>query len=82
MPRNAYGSGFSIVEFDLDDAGKPTNENILVSWPEGVFEKSSLKALSKWEYTPRLEGQTDEDRQNIVTTISYRLTDGSGNLIY
>ncbi len=82
MPRNAFVSGFTIVEFDLDDTGKPVDENILVSWPEGIYEKSSIKSLKQWEYTPRTDDQSDEDRQNIVATITYRLTDERGNLLY
>lgn len=82
MPSRAWVSGFSIVEFDLDDSGKPINEEILVSWPEGLYEKSSIKSLKKWEYTPRIEGESTSDRQDIVTTITYRLTDSSGNILY
>ena len=82
MPSNAWVSGFTIVEFDIDDAGKPINEEILVSWPKGLYEKSSVKSLKKWEYTLRTKEETDSDRQDIVTTITYRLTDSSGNILY
>lgn len=82
MPSNAYVSGFSIVQFDLDDAGKPINPEILVSWPEEIYEKSSLKSLAKWEYTARTPEETDSDRQELVTTIRYILTDYSGNILY
>lgn len=82
MPRNAYVSGFTIVEFDLDDAGKPINENILVSWPKDLYEESSLESLKQWQYTPRTSEQSDNDRKNIVTTIRYNLTDSSGNIVY
>lgn len=82
MPGDAYVSGFSIVQFDLDDAGKPINPDILVSWPKDVFEKSSLRALKKWEYTSRVAEETDEDRQDLVTTIRYILTDEFDNIIY
>jgi len=82
MPREAYVSGFSIVQFDIDDAGSPINTEILVSWPKGVYEKSSLKSMEKWEYTPRTAEENDGDRQGMVTTIRYILTDYSGNIIY
>lgn len=82
MPSNAYVSGFSIVQFDLDDAGKPTNSEILVSWPKEIYEKASLKSLSGWEYTARTADETDSDRQELVTTIRYKLTDRNGNLLY
>jgi len=82
MPRKAWVSGFTIVQFNLDDAGKPIEEKILVSWPEGLYEKSSLASLKKWEYTPRTSEESDADRQDIVQTISYRLTNQSGDIIY
>lgn len=82
MPGNAYVSGFSIVQFDLDDAGSPINTEILVSWPKGLYEKSSLKSMKGWEYTERTEKETDADRQELITTIRYMLTDRSGDIIY
>ena len=82
MPGKAYVSGFSIIQFDVDDAGKTTNPEILVSWPKDLYERSSLKALAKWEYTPRTEGEIDSDREDLVTTIRYILRDGRGDIIY
>lgn len=82
MPRNAYVSGFSIVQFDVDDAGSPINPEVLVSWPKDLYEKSSLKALSRWEYTARTADETDADRQDLVTTIRYMLRDSSGDILY
>lgn len=82
MPRNAYSSGYSIVEFDLDDAGKIINPEVLTSWPRDVFEKSTLKAIEKWQYTPKTEGETEVERQDLIVTLRYTLTDSSGNVIY
>lgn len=82
MPRDAYVSGFTIIEFDLDDAGKPINEEILVSWPIDLYEKSSLKSLKQWQYTTRTAEETDEDRQGIISTLRYILTDSSGDIIF
>lgn len=82
MPSKAYVSGFSIVQFDVNDAGKPVNPEILVSWPKDLYEKSSLRSLTKWEYTARTADETDADREDLVTTIRYILTDYSGDIIY
>jgi len=81
MPRNAWQSGFAIVEFDLDDAGGTTNQKILESWPKEVWDKSALKSVTKWEYAPRTAEEVDSDRTEIVATIWYRLTDQYGDLI-
>ncbi|MDB2438212.1 hypothetical protein N9W89_05810 [Hellea sp.] len=82
MPRKAYVSGFSIVQFDVDDGGSPINTEILVSWPKDLYEQSSLKSMEGWEYTPRTAEETDGDRQGLVTTIRYMLRDNSGNILY
>lgn len=82
MPRDAYVSGYSIVEFDLDDEGKIINPEILISWPKDIYEEASLESLEEWEYTPRVEGETQADREDLITTIRYRLSDSSGNILY
>jgi len=75
MPRNAWQSGFAIVEFDLTDNGGTKNSKILEAWPQDIWDKSALKAVSKWEYAPRTPEETDGDRTELVVTIWYRLTD-------
>lgn len=81
MPRNARQSGFSLMEFDLDDDGNVINPRLLESWPEEVWDKSSMEALEDWKYTPRVEGETDEDRKDIFVKLTYRLSDRFGNPI-
>ena len=81
MPSKAYRSGFSIVEFDLNDDGGTKDIRVLESWPPDIFEKSSKRAVSKWVYNTRSDGETDSDRKDIITTITYRLSDGNGNVI-
>lgn len=75
-------SGYTIVEFDLSDEGGVINPEILVSWPEGFYEKSSLKALEEWKYSEKVEGETPSDRQDLIVTLRYVLSDRSGNPIY
>jgi len=79
MPSNAYSSGFSIVEFDLNDDGSVLNPRILESWPAEIFDKSSLKAVEKWKFSPRTTEETDGDRKDIITTIGYKLTNQFGD---
>lgn len=81
MPARAFQSGFSIVEFDLKDDGSTDNIRVLESWPPDIFEKSSEKSIKKWQYTARQEGETDEDRKDIITTVRYVLTDRNGDII-
>lgn len=85
FPSEALGqsvSGYTIVQFDLNDEGEVINPEIIVSWPPEVYEKSSLRSLAKWEYSARRPDETDKDRKNIVTTIQYRIEDRSGEPVY
>lgn len=75
-------SGFSIVEFDLDDAGGVINPEILVSWPEKLYDKSSLKSLKGWQYTARTQEETDGDRRDLIVTIRYNINDANGDLVF
>lgn len=75
MPSKASTSGFSIVRFDLDDTGKVINPEILQSWPEKMYDKSSMRSLKKWKYETKEDGKDGAQRTGIVTTIKYILTD-------
>lgn len=81
MPRTAWQSGFSIVEFDLNDDGTVKSPRLLESWPEKIWDKASLRSVSQWEYTPRTANETDSDRTDIVATVRYYLTDEKGKII-
>ncbi len=74
MPRKATTSGFSFMKFDVDDAGKPINIEVLHSWPKNMYDKSSRNAIKKWKYTPRTPKETDEQRQGIRTVMRYILS--------
>ncbi len=79
MPLDAQTSGFSIVRFDLDDAGYVINPKILQSWPKNIYDKSSLNSLKKWKYETKENGKEGAQRANIVTTIKYILSDYMSN---
>ncbi|MEP3655020.1 MAG: energy transducer TonB [Litorimonas sp.] len=75
-------SGYTIVQFDLDDAGNTINQKKIVSWPPDLYEEAALKSLEKWKYSPRVDGETDEDRKNLISTIRFKITDNFGNPVY
>lgn len=75
-------SGYSIVQFDLSDSGDVINPEIIISWPPDVYEKSSLRSLEGWKYSPRQPQETDEDRQKLITTIRYNINDRFGRPVY
>ena len=81
MPRFAQQSGYVVFNFDLDDTGTPTNISTITAWPD-YYEEPAQKALEQWRYTEKAPGESDADRSDLVTTISFRLTDERGKMIW
>ena len=81
MPRIAQQSGFVVVELDLDDSGKPINVKTITAWPT-YFEKPALEAVESWKYSPRSPDEADSDRQGLITTVNFRLSDRNGRMIW
>jgi len=55
MPKAAIKNrtqGYVKMEFDISDDGKPIRINIIESYPNSLFNKVSVTALSKWAYKP------------------------------
>jgi len=44
--------GWAQFTFDLDKKGIPRNIQLIESIPAGVFDKDSLRAIEKWQFTP------------------------------
>lgn len=80
MPGSARTSGHVYVKFDVDNEGAPENISV-VSSSHKLFEKSAMRSVERWEYSKREEGVDPENRKDITTKISFRLSDRSGNII-
>ncbi|WP_176736702.1 energy transducer TonB [Oligoflexus tunisiensis] len=70
--------GFITVNYDIDEAGVPTNFKIIDEDPEGALEKSALRALRRWRYAPL--AKEPNSARNTTTTLTYRLV-GSRNFM-
>ena len=81
MPRYAAQSGYVVFEYDLTDDGTPTGIKVITAWPS-YYEEPALKAVEKYEYSPRTTAETDADRTNIVSTVRFMLTDEHGDMIW
>ena len=54
-PRNAIRlgrEGYVMIEFDVDTDGSVLDPYVLESEPTGVFERSAIKAVRKWLFSP------------------------------
>jgi len=69
-------SGYAIVRMDVSDAGVPENVRILNSWPEDIYDKSSLKAARKLEFASKTGDEPEGYRKNVMVPYSYFLRSG------
>ena len=54
-PRNALRmgrEGYVLIEFDVDTDGSVLDPYVIESEPTGVFERSAIKAVRKWLFSP------------------------------
>ena len=80
MPGIARRSGHVVLKYSVTDEGKPVDLEV-VSSTERLFEKAALKSISKWIYSRKTDNEPENARQGIITTITFKLSDESGNHI-
>ncbi len=80
MPVSAKNSGHVYIQYDLDPQGNPINL-VQVSSTAKLFEKPAIESVKKWTYSKAESDADPESRKNLVTKISFRLTDENGNVI-
>lgn len=64
--------GWVNIEYTINIDGSVSNAVVLAAEPEGVFERSALKAVARWKYKPQLLGGKPTARR-VVQTIEFRL---------
>lgn len=80
MPPEATRSGHCRVRFDITPDGFVQNLRRL-SCTDPVLEGASLFTTGLWFYHPAWSGGQRVTRQNVVSKISFQLTDEHGNII-
>ncbi|MGF1718928.1 energy transducer TonB [Vibrio kyushuensis] len=46
--------GFVIMQFTIDETGRPIDIHILEANPRRMFEREAIRALKKWKYQPKV----------------------------
>lgn len=79
----ALGNGYSghcMLEYDTGVTGKI--QNIRVGYcTRDIFRQSSIEALSKWRYNPKIVDGKAVVRKNIETKIRYEMRDERGKIL-
>jgi protein TonB len=72
-PANGRGDGWVLVQFDVSAAGTVVNARVLAAEPEGVFEKSALRAIERWRYRPAVIDGRAAPRRGLRVKLSFVL---------
>tara|TARA_B000000475_G_C15630104_1_gene297020 strand:- start:113 stop:508 length:396 start_codon:yes stop_codon:yes gene_type:complete len=76
FPRKALRlgrEGYVVVEFDIDTDGEVLDPYVVEATPQGVFERSAIKAVRKWVYEPpTYEGQSVK-ANNVQVRLNFNL---------
>ena len=67
--------GYVVLLFDITAAGAVTNIRVVAADPEGVFDRSAIRALAKWKYKAPTEDGVPYGQQNMMTRMTYELED-------
>lgn len=67
--------GWSLMEFTVNGIGNVVEESIVVidGEPENIFDRSSIKAVARFKYQPRVIGGQGVDVPNVRTVIRYEI---------
>ncbi len=61
------------LEFTIAIDGSVTDIRVVLSEPEGVFDRAAKKALSKWRYAPQLVNAVPSARTGVRVRIFFKL---------
>lgn len=65
--------GYVIVQFDVNETGSVINPDVLVSVPEGVFDRAALRAIERWRYQPKVENGKAMKMYGLQTKFNFNL---------
>ena len=76
FPRKALRlgrEGYVVVEFDVDTDGAVLDPYVVEATPQGVFERSAIKAVRKWVYIPPSFNGQSVKANNVQVRLNFNL---------
>ncbi|CAA0079736.1 Uncharacterised protein [BD1-7 clade bacterium] len=77
-PRRAQSrgiEGYCVVEYTVTKTGSTRDPVAIDCVPKGIFERTSVKAVSKFKYKPRVENGEPIEVQGVQNKFKYKLAD-------
>ena len=66
--------GNCLMQFDVTPDGTPTNI-VALDCTSSLFERSSIRAVERWRYEPRIENGNAVWRRGVQTSLDYQLAE-------
>lgn len=66
--------GYCLMQFDVTPDGTPTNI-VAVDCSSSLFERSSIRAVERWRYEPKIQNGNAVWRRGVQTRLDYQLAD-------
>ena len=79
-PPRAEKSGHCKVRFDVSPNGQTYNIQTLFC-SQRMFERSTIKAVAKWRYNPKIRDGIAVSRSGVESTMRFNITDERGDII-
>ena len=72
--KRAKVEGWVELEFNITKKGETSNIKVIHAEPEGVFERSAIKAIKNWKYFPIIrEGQTKPQKEKATIRLTFTI---------
>jgi protein TonB len=66
--------GYCLMQFDVTPDGTPTNI-VALDCSSSLFERSSVRAVERWRYEPKIQNGNAVWRRGVQTRLDYQLAD-------
>lgn len=80
LPPDAEKSGHCNFRYDVNKEGRVFNIRTL-NCSDSIFEKSALKALKAWRYSPQISKGITVETKDLESRLSFKLRNEHGDLI-
>ncbi|MEE8580675.1 MAG: energy transducer TonB [Myxococcota bacterium] len=64
--------GFVDIEFTISTAGTVKDPKVIAARPPSVFERSALRAVSRWRYNPKFEDGVAVERPGVRVRFTFK----------
>lgn len=66
--------GWVVLEFNINTDGQVTDARVIANEPSGVFDRTALRAISRWRYRPRVVDGEPQEVEGVQVRLTFTLT--------